>query len=715
MNAPQRQSNGEVLIELLLIELGDGNLRTEGRRAFRDAVAAFPDQESDGWWRWTIECLASLGKKAKIIEGTLADAIELVDEGAALILCSPTEPDEWFAVVGHERRKFRVIDDVSKAAAHRISRGSLKSALNRFIDEKGRIRFVAMEPGFGRHPGQESVEGHLTPFARLRALLQPESSDIITVFIYALIVGLLTLATPIAVEALVNTVAFGRFLQPVVVLALLLFMFLAFSAAIRAVQTIVVEIVQRRLFARVAGDLAYRLPRVQIKELDGAYGPELVNRFFDVVTVQKVCAQLLLEGIGLVLSAFVGMTVLAFYHPWLAGFDIILIAMIALVVFVMGRGAVASSVNESKKKYAMAAWLEDIARCPVAFRTDGGSEFALERADRMIHDYLFARKKHFRILMRQILFALGLQALASTALLGIGGWLVVSKELTLGQLVAAELIVAVIVGSVAKLGKHMESFYDLLAAVDKLGHLFDLKVERSDGVLTTASAGAAAVELTRLCCTPGSNTLNWRLEEGEFVAVLGNAGSGKSRLCDVMYGLRSPKNGHLTVDDTDPRDLRPDVLRRRVALVRDVEFFEGTISENVHLERPSVSSANVHSVLDQLGVLDELLLLPDGLGTSLPAGGGALSSSQLRRLMLARSIVGQPGLLLVDGLLDGFSDAELIEVVSALKRLKEECTIFVATGQQRVAGLCDRVLKMTTELPGAAVANRIADSPNTPP
>jgi putative ABC transport system ATP-binding protein len=702
MHASERQSNGEILIELLLIELHDGNLRTEGRRAFRDAMAAFPEQEPDAWWRWTIESLTSLRKKARVIDGAPEDALELVAEGAALVLCSPAVAGEWMAVVGRTTQKFRIIDDVSKMSSRRISRRGLKAALNRFADKDGRVRFVVIEPGFGRHPGQESVDGHLTPFARLRALLQPESSDIVTVFIYALIVGLLTLATPIAVEALVNTVAFGRFLQPVIVLALLLFMFLAFSAAIRAVQTIVVEIVQRRLFARVAGDLAYRLPRVQMQELDGKYGPELVNRFFDVVTVQKVCATLLLEGIGLVLSAIVGMTVLAFYHPWLAGFDVILLAMIGLVVFVLGRGAIDSSIKESKKKYAMAAWLEDIVRCPVAFRTDGGSEFALERSDRMIHDYLSARKKHFRILMRQILFALGLQAFASTVLLAIGGWLVVTGELTLGQLVAAELIVAVILGSVAKLGKHMESFYDLLAAVDKLGHLFDLNVERSDGALTTVASGPATVELTQLQSTANANPINWHFQKGELVAVMGNAGSGKSRLCDIIYGLRLPASGHLHVDDCDPRDLRPDVLRRRVALVRDVEFFEGTIAENVHLERPAVSAADVNAVLERLGVLDEMLVLPEGLGTSLPAGGGLLSSSQLRRLMLARSIVGQPGLLLIDGLLDGFSDTELAEVCSALNMLRDNCTMVVATGQQRVADLCGRVLRMDTDSTAAS-------------
>lgn len=707
----ERQSGGEALIELLLIELGDGNLRTEGRRAFRDAVTAFADTEANGWWRWTIECLASLGKKAKVIDTTPAEALSLIDEGAALVLHSPTAPGQWLAVIGQSGRKYRVIDDPTRTASRRLKRRGIQAALTQFADADGVLRVVAMERGFGRHLGQESVEGHLTPFARLRALLQPEASDILTVFIYALIVGLLTLATPIAVEALVNTVAFGRFLQPVIVLALLLFMFLAFSAAIRAVQTIVVELVQRRLFARVAGDLAYRLPRVQMTELDGAYAPELVNRFFDVVTVQKVSAQLLLEGIGIILSAIVGMTVLAFYHPWLAGFDVVLLVMISVVVFVFGRGAVDSSIKESKKKYAMAAWLEDIARCPVAFRTDGGSEFALERADRMIHDYLAARKKHFRILMRQILSALGLQAIASTALLAIGGWLVVSKELTLGQLVAAELIVAIIVGSVAKLGKHMESFYDLLAAVDKLGHLFDLDVERSDGALATTSSGPATAELTNLRCDQSSKVLNWQFQAGEFVAVMGNAGSGKSRLCDIIYGLRSPANGHLTVDGSDPRDLRPDVVRRRVALARDVEFFEGTIAENVHLERPSVSATDVNAVLDRLGVLDELLALQNGLGTSLPSGGGLLSSSQLRRLMLARSIVGQPGLLLIDGLLDGFSDAELTEVGAALSSLRDDCTIVVATGQQRVADLCERVLKMEIDSPIATTANRIDETP----
>jgi ABC-type bacteriocin/lantibiotic exporter with double-glycine peptidase domain len=451
----------------------------------------------------------------------------------------------------------------------------------------------------------------------------------------------------------------------------------------------VVEIIQRRLFARVAGDLAFRLPRIQHDAARGQYVPEVVNRFFDVVTVQKVAAQLLLDGLGLALNAIIGMAVLSFYHPWLLGFALFLLGAIAVAIFGLGRGAVASAVKESKHKYQMAAWLEDIARCPTAFRSDGGAEFALERGDRLIHDYLEARRKHFRVIMRQVLFALGLQALASTVLLGLGGWLVVSGELTLGQLVAAELIVTVIVGSFAKFGKYMESFYDLLASVDKLGVMFDLRMERQDGVLSSVRDKPAALELSSVQCSmPASATLgpvDCRIEGGEHVAVCGPAGCGKSTLLDLIYGVRRCDSGHLTIDDIDPRDLRPDVLRGRVALARGVEIFHATIEENVHMHRDGITTSDVRSALAAVGILTSILRLPDGCSTMLASDGSPLSETQRRLVGLARAMVGRPGVLLVDGLLDTLSGRELDELLDQLTSADRPWTLVVATSREDIA------------------------------
>ncbi len=686
---------GSWIVEQLTLQLPDVEMAA-GRRAWYEAESAWPGEEKQMWWKWLTEAAQSIGLATKTIDCSIAEAVKLVQNGQQIVTNREDVNGSWLSARMLTSRRVEILETEGVGQKRTGSFGQVKRALQPFVTD-GRIRCVVI-----RGDLKATVkDGHgMKPVARLQALLKPEWSDIWIIVVFAFVVGLLMLATPIAVEALVNTVAFGRYIQPVFVLALILLTFLAFSAAMRALQTYVAELVQRRLFARVAGDLAFRLPRATTESTDGIYLPELANRFFDIVTVQKVAAQLLLDGLGLILSALIGMAVLAFYHPWLLGLDVVMMAAIAFIIFVLGRGAVDSAIKESKHKYHMASWLEDISRCPTAFRTAGGSDLALERTDRLVHEYLEARQKHFRILMRQILFALGLQAVASTALLGIGGWLVIDGQLTLGQLVAAELIVTVIVGAFAKLGKHMESFYDLLAAVDKLGVLFDLPTERHDGIMEMNSTGPAVLKVEGVDHKKSANrsrlhhSVTFTVASGESAAILGSSGSGKSTLMDLIYGLRFPTAGHVTIDGLDPQDVRSDVFRHHVALVRDSEIFSGTLEENVHLHRAKVTSAHVRQALEHVGLYDQLLRLPDGFDTRLTGEGAPLSGTQRDLLCLARAMAGQPRLLLVDGLLDGLSDAELKVALDSLLHPDRRWTLVVTTGREAIASRCKQVVKV---------------------
>jgi putative ABC transport system ATP-binding protein len=475
--------------------------------------------------------------------------------------------------------------------------------------------------------------------------------------------------------------------------------FLGFAAAIRALLAYVVEILQRRLFVRVVADLAYRLPRVRQDAFDGHHGPELINRFFEVVTVQKVAATMLLEGVLLILQTFIGMAVLAFYHPFLLGFDIVLLACIVFIIFGLGRGAVTTSIQESRAKYAIAAWLQELARHPTAFRLHGGNRFALERADQLTVDFLESRRLHFRVLMRQILFALGLQAIAATVLLGLGGWLVIQGQLTLGQLVAAELIVTVIVGSFAKLGKHMESFYDLMSSMDKLGHLFDLPIEDHTKLFHLHEGGPAALEVRDVsyhyhASGDALQGVSFELQPGETLAVVEPDGSGKSTLIELLSGIRRPAAGHIELDGIDLRELRCDSLREHMALARSCEIFHGTIDENVHMNRPNISARDVRQALAAVGLLDDLLKLPRGLDTPLQTNGAPLSSGQAHRLALARAIVGRPRLLLIDGTFDAIADDVLVSILDKLISPEMPWTLVVATGRADVARRCQRVLHL---------------------
>jgi len=535
------------------------------------------------------------------------------------------------------------------------------------------------------------------PYARLWQLLQPERRDIVAVVVFAAAVAVLSLATPIAVESLVNTVAFGVLMWPVVVLAGILMTCLGLAAAIRAMQVYVVECVQRRLFVRVVADYAHRIPRLKLEAFDQRYAPELGNRFFDVLNLQKSLAILLLDGVALVVTAAVGMVVLAFYHPFFLGFDILLLLMIAFVLFALGRRGVRTCLHESHAKYDVAAWLQELLRCLRAFKFAGGRQLALEKADQLAGEYVTARRQHFRVVWRQTVFALGLQVVASTALLGLGGYLVINRQLTLGQLVAAEMVVVLVVASVAKLGKYAETYYDLLAGAEKLGLVTDLPLEREGGEALADGGGGMAVRVHgvdhvshRTLPTP----TEWYVAPNERVAVVGPSGSGKTTLFEMLCGLREPGHGVVELDGIDLRGLSLEQMRERVALVEGSDIFTGTVMENVRVGRPHLSPGDVREALRVVGLVGAVHDLPHGLDTPLTPGGGPLSASQSLRLTVARALVGRPRLLILDGGLDALDLRECPDLLPRLFDRSAPWTLFVASTNPSVVGMCDRAIEL---------------------
>lgn len=558
--------------------------------------------------------------------------------------------------------------------------------------------WVSVEPLLSLDSMARPTSSPWRPWSRLRAFMRLERRELWVVVIYAVVIGAMTLATPVAVQAVVNTVAFGAVLQPLVVLSLLLLAGLSFSALLRALEAFVVEVLQRRLFVRVAEDFGRRVPALDPRVHDSTHVPELINRFFDVVTIQKAGASLLLDALSLSLQMLIGLLLLAFYHPLLLAFGAVLMVILALVIWA-GRGATGAAALESTAKYATVAWLEDVARLPTVFRSARAAEHASRRTDALCRDYLRARRDHYRILLRQIVGGLGLQVFAMVSLLGVGGWLVIERQLTLGQLVAAELVIGAVANGFSKLGKHLEKVYDVVIGVEKLGRVIDLSPERRGGEAPRGQ-GPASLALRNASVTRGGRALlkaaNLSIAQGEHVLLRGGAASGKSTLLDALMGVGGAVEGAVLFDGIDLRRADLAAVRDQIVCVRSPEWVAGTVSENLCLGLGARSETSLRASLEAVGLAEAINALPKGLDTLMMPSGAPLSQSQVRRLMLARALAARPRVLLLDGALDrlGLPEQQQQNLLDTIFGAEAPWTVVVVSDEPAVAARCLRTVSI---------------------
>ncbi|MCA9152123.1 MAG: ATP-binding cassette domain-containing protein, partial [Planctomycetales bacterium] len=643
---------------------------------------------------------------------TIADLLREGAKKVGITLSAPAkhaESDIWalvadgfpVAMVWHDR--VEVLEQVQgrKLEGHRVtaagtepvrfSSGDLKAALQsaRVYVAGNELECDSMSAHRQHAPHSHAAHGsehhhehaHVDPLHRFFALLNLDRGDIRMLILFAAVAGALTLATPLAVESLVNVVSWGTYVQPLIVLALMLFTCMGLAGVLKVLQTIVAETIQRRQFVRLVGDLAHRFPRANQDALAGQYPRELANRVFDILTIQKATATLLLDGVSIVLSTALGLVLLAFYHPFLLGFDLVLCLAMIGITWSLGRGGVRTAIEESITKYRVVHWLQDVIATPEAFKITGGETLAVQRASELTADYIKARQRQFRVVIRQVSFAVGLQVIASTAVLSLGGWLVINGQLTLGQLVASELVVTVVVGGFAKAGKSIETFYDLMAAVDKVGHLLDITTDPHTE-LGAIPAGPARVVWSDLMFRRGVASARVPATEiapGSRVAIVGDDPTGGAMLATALAGLSQPTEGEVVI-----ANFSADVAALRgggaiVAYAGGGEVFHGSLGENVDLGRVTVTVSRVRECLEQMGLSDTIHHLEHGLRTVLQTDGYPLSRVQIAKLILARAIAGLPRLLVIDRLLDELSEAELTHVWQTLSDPQMPWTLVVVT------------------------------------
>lgn len=529
--------------------------------------------------------------------------------------------------------------------------------------------------------------GNASYLSRLNSILMLEKGDIFKVALFAFAVAVLSLVIPIAVENLVNTVAFGVLLWPLLVIEAILCTCLALAAAIKAMQVYLVECMQRRLFAFTVHKLSGNFSRLAMDHMDGHAGSSIAYRFLEISTLQKSMASLLLDAMGIIITSIVGMVVLAFYHPFLLGFDLFLICVCSVVFLMLGWGGTKSSIHESHEKYEMADWLERMLASQKTIRLHSDSSFVSQKSNSLLVNYLSSRKNHFQVVWRQTLFALGLQVVANAVLLGLGGWLVINRQLTLGQLVAGELIVTLIVASLAKFGKYAEVFYDLVTSAEKLGLLADLPVQKQGGSSLQKTSTGMDVRIIQPVISQQISGLDLHFVPSERSLMVG---SNTSEVFEMISGLRVPRNLHIELDGIDVRGISMINLDGQIGFISNPEILPGSVYENISMGRLFVGDVEVRETLQRVGLLNKVMSLPDGLDTIIGKERKTWNAQEEVLITIARVIAGKPRLLILDKILDVLDHSTRKRILGELMDPKWNWTLLVSSNSPEVASLFER-------------------------
>lgn len=544
-------------------------------------------------------------------------------------------------------------------------------------------------------------QSKMTPWQRLVGLLRLEKRAVLQVFYYAIFSGLVGLSLPLGIQTIINLIQGAQITTSWILLVFLVTLGVAFVGILQLMQMRIVETIQQRIFTRSSFEFTYRFPKIKMEELRKYYPPELANRFFDTLIVQKGLAKILIDVPAAVLQIVFALILLSFYHPFFIVFGIMLLILIYVVFKFTAKKGMETSLDESKNKYKVAFWIQEVARCVVSFKISGKTSLAVDKNDDLVVDYLEARESHFRILVIQFIQMIGFKVIVTAGLLTIGGALVLNQEMNIGQFVAAEIIILLVIASVEKLINGLESFYDVLTSLDKIGQVVDKELESQSGERPPFDDDFK-IEINNVTYKvsnkkiPILSNINMQIEPKSSVLIKGESGAGKSSLLRLIAGVIKPTSGNIFLGLFSLENININYYRSHIGLsLLDETPFEGSIRENITFGNMAISDDTIFRTIENVGLKNYIKEQSKGLDTILYPEGKRMSSTISKKIILARAIVKKPKLLILEDPLDQFVEEEANRIMDFLTKPSHDWTIIVVSQNPRWEKDCSHIIELS--------------------
>lgn len=541
-----------------------------------------------------------------------------------------------------------------------------------------------------------------TPVTRFWNLLRQYKPELRQIYTYAVFNGIVNLTLPLGIQAIINYIQTGELTSSWIVLVCFVLIGIAVTGIFQVLQLRIVENIQQDLFTRSAFEFAYRIPKITFLQLDKIHAPELVNRAFDTLTIQKGLPKILIDFSLAVFQIAFGLMLLAIYSPYFIILAVALVFILWLIFKVTGPRGLTTSLKESKYKYRLVHWLEEIARVNRSFKLYASTNFHLNKTDDIVVDYLTYREGHFRVLISQFRLFVGFKVIVAAGLLLLGGYLVFEEQMNIGQFVAAEIIIILIINSVEKVIRVIDTIYDVLTALEKIGYVTDLQLDENKGNAVVSATGGLSVKAIdiQFGFPDGKkniiNDLSFSILANERVLLTGKSGSGKTLLMHILAGIYPIEEGELFINDIPLSNYHKDRLYHQLGISFPTnQIFEGTLRENITMGR-SITDAALVEITQVLQLNDYLAHRQQGIDSLVASGGRRLPRSIIQKLLIARIIIGKPKLLLLEDPLQFVEESEKKRIIDYIMSPERNWTVIVISDFFYWEEKCTQILDLSS-------------------
>lgn len=550
--------------------------------------------------------------------------------------------------------------------------------------------------------GEEKKISPANSLRKIYKILHLDRKDISAIYLFAILAGMVQLSLPLGIQTIVGFVMAGSVSTSIILLIALVVTGTFLYGLLQVKQLSVIEKLKQKIFLRHGLEFSDRLPKLDSEKMDDYHLPELVNRFFDTISLQKGLEKLLLDLPTAIIQISLGLLLLSFYHPVFIGFGIALLTIVILIIRYTSTQGLSAAMQSSDEKYKTVAWLQETARLVNSFKYSRGA-YHISRTDNLISNHLEARTTYFKILLVQFWSLITFKIIITASMLIVGTVLLVTQQINVGQFIAADIVIITIIGSVEKLIVSLDKIYEAMVSVEKLGKVTEAVKETSGSMTLANSNDGVAIEFRniRYAYPDGVEILdnvNCSIPAGQWLQIAGKSGSGKSTLLRLLTGAYKNFDGMLLVDGHPIGSYSLKSLRSLTGIFfSSQDIFHGSLWENIVVGNERVTVEEVTAYADRIGLAAFIQSDKKGVEMQLDAMGKRIPKHVREKILLLRSLIGGHRLLLLEEPFKYLNATEVKTIVSWLKD-KQNTTVIIATESTTLLPGCDMILSLENEL-----------------